>query len=229
MKLLLINKKPKKHKIQKVKNKYVKAYHSWYETDMSDSSSGSNSKTFPINHTNIVIKDNEIYGVLVKTFGMFPKYLIFPLDKEKCSVELSGGYESDYYEWKYENYDLENIITYETSKKYVLIKENINYQIKDNNKEIALYLREVIGFNQNDCIVKNNKVVGLKYDSHEFIFDNPDSLKIEETNISSYPNYKYEKHTLYKLLIINESLLKENIFDITYNDFSEGNYKILLK
>lgn len=215
--------------IKKVKSKYIKAYHSWYETDMSDSDSGSNCKSFPINHTNIIIKDNKIYGVLIKTFGMFPKYFIFPLEKEKYAVELSGGYDSDYYEWKYENYDLESVNTYEASLKYLLIIENISYQIKDNNKEISLYLREVIGFVQSDFIVKNNKVIGLKYDNHEFIFDNPDSLRIEKTDISSYPDYSCEKYTLYKLVIIDELLLEQNIFEITYDNFKNGNYRIILK
>lgn len=204
------------------KKHYIHRLFSWYETDMSDSDSGTINDNYPINYTNIVIKDNELYGVLVKTKGMFPKYYLLEFEKKHKRVTLGGGYNDLDYDWWIKDKDISNLDTLNVSSNYVIIYEKISY---DNNK-LSYYEREIIGFLQRDCIIKNDCIIGLKYEDdtlHEFIFSDKDSFI--QKHITE--NGQFKSVINMKLVEINEEFLNMNIIDVTYKDFTKGNFKLL--
>ena len=166
--------------METAKKYYVSMRHYWYETDMSDHDSGTRYKDFSINNSNMIIKDNELYGVLVSTFAMFPKFKILKLENKHTSLALGGGYNSDDYDWWLKDNDMTNLDTLEVSLKYILIKEKKVYITLNNNKQLSRIERDVIGFIQDNCIVEDGKVIGLSHGKSRFIFDDKESLSIVE-------------------------------------------------
>lgn len=209
--------------IEIAKKHYIHRLFYWYETDMSDSDSGSVSDDYPINYTNFVIKDNNLYGVLVKTRGSYPEYFILEFEKKHFKVALGGGYNDRDYDWWIKDKDLKNLDTLNISSSYVLLCEKIYY---DNDK-IFSYERDIIGFFQENCIIENNSIIGLKYKingkSHEFIFTNEDSLFERLTD----ENGVYKTVINIKLVKLDEEFLNMNIYGVSYDDFKKGNFKLL--
>lgn len=201
------------------KNHHIYMRRYWYETDMSDSSSGTIHHYNTINQSNMIIKDNELYGVLVSTRGYFPTYRILTLESKHQKLALGGGYNTDDYDWYLRDNDLSNKETLEASTNYVLVDEMRVYSIKDTNeKELSRIEREVIGLLQSSCLINNNQVIGFKYDGHEYIIDDKESLTIETTKFDgNKAEYKYIK----KLYKVDEDYLEKNIFTISYSDWKK--------
>lgn len=205
---------------EKAKKHYICRRFYWYETDMSDSDSGTIYDLYPINHTNMVIKDNSLYGVLVKTRGMFPEYRIVEFSKCHKEAALGGGYNKLDYDWWIKDNDKEKEEELNVSSSYVLLCEYIGYQ----NGKISSYMRDVVGFLPNDCIIENGCVVGLKYKydkNYEFIFKDADSLTNESVSEDGDTKSVRKK----KLVKIDGQLLEKNIFDVTWDDFKKGRSK----
>lgn len=200
--------------LEQGKKYYIHMLHYYYETDMSDYEEDRIFNDFSINYNNMIIKDNELFGALVRTSGMFPKLYIYKLGEYNFGVELEGGYNSNSYDWWYQENDLSNSLTLEASLKYILIKENITYD-NNNPKKISIYLRDIINLTQKDFILENNKVVAINYLDHQFILEDKDEVRIKEGN------------TTYHLIRINKEFLDKNIFDVSYEDFSNNKYEIL--
>ena len=208
--------------METAKKHYVKRLFSWYETDMSDSDSGNIFDYFSINHTNMIIKDNDLYGVLVKTRGMFPLYYLLNFKTKHTQAALGGGYNSLDYDWWIMDNDLNNLDTLNVASNYVLLYEKISY----NKDKLSFYSRDVISFLQQDCIIENNAIVGLKYeDDNLFEFKFLDKNSLIKKIVKEDGNHK--SITNMKLVQINKEFLDMNIFDVTYEDFKKGNFKLL--
>ena len=198
--------------IDEVKKYYIKMYHSWYETDMSDSDSGSKTNYFTVNYNNMIIKDGKLYGTLVSTDGMFPKYYIFPLDQEKCAVELEGGYNSNAYEWTYESTKDCVGDSISCAFGYVLTDENILYS--DDNKNIKFYTREVVNFLPENVIFDaSDRAIGFRYSGFNVLFSDPKKT-VNENHVL----------TLHK---IDENFLDRNVINVYYDDFKNGNFFVV--
>lgn len=210
--------------IEVAKKHYVSRLYHWYETDLNDSNSGDVRYDYPIIYTNMVIKDNKLFGVLVKATGSYSdsEYYILEFNKKHEHAYLDGGYNVYSYDWWIKDKDLDNLDTLNASSNYALLYEKISYK----DDKIYSYERNVIGFLQEDCIIKDGSIIGLSYkndDLYEFIFSNKDSL-IQKKVIGSN---KYKTEINMKLVELNEKFLDMNITNITREDFKKGNYKML--
>ena len=189
---------------------YVHLYHSYYETDMSDHSSGSSSDHFSINYHNMIISDHKLFGVLVKTNSSFPKYFILKLSEKKLSIDLDGGYNSNAFTWTLMDNDLSNHLTLIASFKYILIVENKRYE----GQELKYYEREIIAPIQKDFIVKDNLVTHVKYLNHKIDLSSDNEVKIKD-------------NTTVKVIKIDEEFLNKNILDVSYRDFYYQKYTLI--
>ena len=149
------------------KKYFVYESHDWYETDMSDSDSGSRNRKFSINYNNMIVKDNELYGVLVKTSQIFPSYYILTLKEKRYFIELEGGYNSNSYSWKLVEYD--NINNIDILLSYILIVEKIIIEEKAGKTKIIYYDREIKNLMPQYLIYKDDKVIGIDLYFHNFI------------------------------------------------------------
>ena len=197
--------------LKEAKKYYIYMYHYYYETDMSDYSTGSSSEIFSINYNNMIIKDHKLYGVLVFNSNVFPDFYFYKFNDEEFKIELEGGYNSNSFTWSYKKNNLNDYLTLNASATYLLIKEVIKYK-EDNPKEVSYYNREIINLTQNNFIVENEEIVGIKYNGIIFKLD---------SKITTNDNVKYH------LIKINPEFLEKNIMNVYYKDFQEGNYKIL--
>ena len=195
--------------LEEAKRYHVHLYHYYYETDMSDSDEGSDTVDFSINYNNMIIKDNKLYGVLVKTFSYFPKYLVYPLAEESCFIELAGGYNSNSYNWTYVENDLSSVATLEASLRYVVIKETTFYE--EGTGEMSHYFREIFNLTQKDFILDGDRITGVTADEREFSLSDVGS-KITVGN------------HVYTLVRLDEEFLEKNILLVTYEDFKRGDY-----
>ena len=205
------------------KKYFVSHYHTWYETDMSDKDEGTTSERFSINYSNMIIKDNEVYGVLVKTTNMFPRYYILVLEKKHKGVELGGGYEEDSHDWLLKEHCID-----ETSYEYILINEQINISINKTNylEKISGYTRKIVGFLGENLIYNNGKLVGFKYGTHNFIIDD-EATWISKINKENQNSSSIEKFISINTLIkVNRAFLDEKVFDSSYLDFYNKQHKI---
>jgi len=206
------------------KKYYVSRKFYWYETDMSDNDSGTIYDDYPINYSNMIINNGKLHGVLVSTRAFFPDYFILEFEKGHKEAALGGGYNSLDYDWwikKHENKDQEFI---NITSKYVLVKQKITYD----NGTLSTYIRDIIGFLSDSLIVEDNNIIGLKYvenDSnlYEFIFSNKDTFLVK--NVCK--DGTYETTYTYTLIELNKAFLDNHITNVTYDDFKNGNYKIL--
>ena len=208
--------------IEIAKKYYIQRYFSWYETDMSDSDSGSITDYYPINYNNMVVKDNKLYGVLVKTRGSLAEYYLLDFEKKQMSAALGGGYNDLDYDWCIKDNSFTNLEAINVSSNYILLCEKIAY----NGSKLYSYEREVVGFLPQDCIIKNGCIIGLSYKNDsllEFIFSNEESL----TKKTETKNGKFKNITNIKLVKLDEKFLNKNIKEVSYNDFKKGNFKIL--
>ena len=151
--------------MNEAKKFYIIRLFSWYETDMSDRDEGSIIDHYTINYNNMIIKDNKVIGVLVKTRGMFPKYRVVEFKTEHKQLVLGGGYNSLDYDWWIKEIEPKDSHLIDALSKYVVVDEYFSYE-KD---KLSMYLREVINFSPSSCIVENNEVLGFKYDEHEYL------------------------------------------------------------
>ncbi|MBE6143066.1 MAG: hypothetical protein E7177_03665 [Erysipelotrichaceae bacterium] len=206
--------------IEEVKKYYLHEYHYWYTTDMSDRDEGSNVEKYTINHSNMVIRDNKVYGVLVKTGNNYPKYYICTFEKGEYYIDLAGGYNKNSFSWtiKENPYVIND---------YLIIREYISYSLyeKNNKKVLSIYRREVIGLFKEDAIFENDLLIGFKKDDQQFIISDPSTYQNIKTN-NDYGNDNYNIDTLVK---VDEEFLNNNIFDVSYEDFRNGNYQLFTK
>lgn len=207
--------------VEEVKKYYISSRFYWYETDMSDSDSGTVYRSFPINYTNMIIKDNELYGVLVNTNGIFKEHYVLKLKDKHVEAHLGGGYEVLDYDWDLKEKDSSKPYLIDISQKYVMVYETFSYL----KGKLSLYRREIVGFFPIDCILKDDKVIGLKYrnssDELDFLFDDRKTYthKIVTGDDSS------KTVRLFTFVEVNEEFLEKNILKVTSSDFSKGNFK----
>ena len=214
--------------MEEAKQYYIKEYHDWYQTDMSDSDSGSTTKYFTINQTNLVVKNGKFHGVLVSANDYFPKYFLVSFAQKRYYHDFDGGYNSNSFEWTFEKYDL-NESTLNFLSKYLLIVEKTSYEISESDKKLSSYNRLIVGFMPKQFIVENDKVVGFKYNELLFTLNKPESFIQKSEEIEKYPYETYQKYTIHSLIEVNEEHLEKNVFNVSYNDFKENNYKIYTK
>ena len=212
--------------IEKAMSHYVCYHRYWYDTDMSDSSSGTITRKFSINQSNMVIKDNELYGILANCNMNYPKYYIYQFGKEKLKIELGGGYCDDSHEWVYKENDLSNLETLYASLSYVLIKEKICFSNKNEETKMYLYERTIIGLLQKDCLIENGKVVGFTYDNNNFILASLDSFVQKTHERREYTSESTDVYEVYTLVKVSKEFLEENILNISYDDYRSGHYKV---
>lgn len=209
--------------IKEVCKYYIHYYHSWYETDMSDRDEGSTSDDYGINYSSLVIKDNKVYGVLVKNSNDFPDYLILVLKNEKVELELGGGYNSNSFDWSLKKHELDDETT-----NYVLIHELIQVSTdkKTNKKSISIYKRKIISFLEGNQAFEGDKLVGFKYCGYEFKLDDHSTWIYKESGekeFSSTIEHATHVHTLVK---VDKELLDKEVFDCPYQDFRHKEYKM---
>lgn len=198
---------------------YIDEYHYWYETDMSDRDEGSTRSKFTINYSNMIIKDNKLFGVLIKTNNYFPKYYIYKFKEEKYGIDLSGGYNENSFTWTYKNNE-------KFTREYILVKEVISTKKGSIKKEdVSSYHREIIGLFENNYIVKDNKILGFKLDNHEYLLSVPSSLV--SIKIDTYP--ENDAHTIITLQRVDKQFLELNLFEVSYQDSLKKKYKIYTK
>lgn len=212
--------------IDQVKKYYISYYHSWYDTDMSDRDEGSTSDNYPVNYSNIVIKDNNLYGVLVKNSNDFPNYLILVLEKEKVRLELGGGYSENSFNWFLKKHEVE-----EETSNHVLVHEiiKVSTDINTNEKHLSIYKRKIIGFLANNQIFENDKLVGFTYDDCQFRL-NDSSTWINKTSEENKfgTTIEYATH-VYTLIKVDKEFLDKEVFDCPYEDFRKNKYKMFTK
>ena len=208
------------------KTYYVNLYHCWYETDMNDSSSDTSTANFTINHNNMIIKDNKLFGVLLKTGNLFPKYYVYKFGEKTFNLELAGGYNENSFKWTFKENDLQHLEVLNTSLDYLLIKENYSFDIKNNANKLVLYTLEIISFLQKDCILENDKVVGFMYEKNKYLINDSSThcLKTVTTD-ESYGNL-YKKTEKYTLIHVTEEFLEQNIVDVPYDSYRNNKYKV---
>lgn len=201
---------------------YVLREMEWYETDMSDSDSGSIRDKSDINYANMIIKDNSLYGVIVKTRNTTPEYAILDFKSMHAQGSFGGGYSVLDYDWWLKEKSVTTLNDFSEIVNYALVYENIFYI----HGKIDSYSREIRGFLEDEAVTKNGKIVGVKSalaKDHEFIFDNKSTHYYQKGPQTG--NYKIvEKCRLVKL---TEQYLEDAIFEVSPNDFKKGNVKIL--
>ena len=212
--------------IKEVCKYYIHYYHSWYETDMSDRDEGSTSDDYGINYSSLVIKDNKVYGVLVKNSNDFPDYLILVLKNEKVELELGGGYSSNSFDWSLKKHELDD-----ETPNYVLIHELIQVSTdkKTNKKSISIYKRKIISFLEGNQVFEGDKLIGFKYCGYEFKLDDPSTWIYKESGekeFSSTIEHATHVHTLVK---VDKEFLDKEVFDCPYEDFRNKKYKMYTK
>ena len=210
--------------INESKSYHIKEFHDWYQTDMNDSDSGSTTKRFSINQTNMVIKNGKFYGVLVNSNPYFPKYFLVSLAQKKYYYDFDGGYNTNSFEWTFIENDLINTVTLDVSTKYLLIIESISYEFNESRKRLISYLRSVIGLTQNNCVVENDKVIGVKYNQVFFDFKKPESFVYRQIKESESSNN--QSNVVYSLVEITKEHLEKNIFDVSYEDFRNNKFEL---
>lgn len=200
------------------KNYVVKRIYSWYETDMSDSDSGTITDYISINYANMVIKNNELYGVIVKTRDYTPKYRIVEFKTKHVQGAYGGGYSENDYDW----FILDNKTNNLAILNYALIVEEIFYD----HGEIGNYKREVFGFLDDDAIIIDGELIGFKnnFDLNSKFILADESTHFIETGAKT-GNYRTIKK--FRLVNLTENYLENAVFEVTYNDFKTGNYKLL--
>lgn len=200
------------------KNYVVRRIYSWYETDMSDSDSGSITDYIAITYANMVIKNNELYGVIVKTRGYTPKYHIVEFKTKHSKGAYGGGYSENDYDW----FIVDNKISNLAVLNYALIVEEIFYV----HDEIGNYKREVFGFLDDDAIILDGEVIGFKNPldvKREFVLADESTHFVETGDKTG--NYRTIKK--YRLVNLTQNYLENAIFEVTNNDFKTGKYKLL--
>ena len=212
--------------IEEAKKYYINYYHYWYETDMSDRDEGSTSDNYPVNYSNIVIRDNKLYGVLVKNSDDFPDYQILVLKNEKVKLELGGGYNENSFEWVLKKHEI-----HEETFNYVLVHELIQVSTDKNNEEkhLSIYKRKIIGFLAKNQIFENDKLVGFTYDNYQFKLDDS-STWINKISKEKEYNTTLEHATfIYTLIKVDKEFLDKEVFDCPYKDFRNKKYKMFTK
>lgn len=212
--------------IEEAKKYYITYYHYWYDTDMSDSDEGSSSDSYPINFSNMIIKDNKLYGVLVKNSNDFPDYLILELKKENVKLELGGGYNTNSFTWSLKKHKVD-----EETSNYVLVHEIIQVSTNKNTrkKSLSIYKRKILGFLDKNQVFENDKLVGFNYYGNEFRLDDSSNWiqkNIEEIEFSD--TIAHSTH-LYTLVKVDKEFLDKEVFDCSYQDFSKKKYKMFTK
>ena len=202
----------------RVRDLYVTELFSWYETDMSDSDSGSSYDEFSINYTNLVVLDGQPYGVLVKTRGLFPDYYVMRLRDKKLSLALGGGYNDlDY------DFEIKERKPSDPSADYIYYYDFTVYH----DGKFSQYQRRVVGFTPRDVIYEDGVAVGIKRAGDEgatFLFDEPEGFYVKGTE---------ERHDgatvncTRALLSLTPRLAEAGIRSIFYPDFKDGEYEII--
>ena len=209
--------------METVKKHYVSRRFYWYSTDMSDSDSGTIYDSYPINQTNMVIKDNKLFGVLVTTRAMFPDYYFLDFKGAHAKAALGGGYSDLDYDWWIKEHDSENEAMLDVLAKYLLITERICYQ----NDKLSSYTRRVIGFMPDDAIVEGGNIVGFRNEDgdeiYEFMLSDRDSLVKRSTNVDG----SYKTNYVRALVKVSPELLDANIFNVPYTSANQGGFEIL--
>lgn len=204
--------------MSRVRDLYVTEHFSWYETDMSDSDSGSEYNEYGINYTNLVVLDGQPYGVLVKTRGLFPEYYVMRLRDKKLSLALGGGYNDLDYDWEIKTRKPDD-----PSADYVYYYDYTVYY----DGKFSQYQRRVVGFSPRDVIYEGEKAVGLRRrgeDGAEFRFDEPDGFYRTDSE------KRYDGATVNctrALLPLTPKLAEAGIRSVFYPDFKDGRYEIL--
>lgn len=211
------------------KRHHIHLYRYWYETDMSDSSSGSANFYYPINYLNMIIKDNNLAGVLVSSGGYGVEYYFYALNKEEFWVDLAGGYNENSYTWKYKENNLEKEYSLDVSINYALIVENLCISIKEGTKKVTLYERKILGILQKDCLVMDREVFAIRKEGKEFLLGYTNTYIDKQIELDANKNASAEKYCIYTLVKLDEEFLNKNITEVTYRDFREGNYEIYTK
>ena len=209
--------------IKEVCKYYIHYYHSWYETDMSDRDEGSTSDDYGINYSSLVIKDNKVYGVLVKNSNDFPDYLILVLKNEKVELELGGGYSSNSFDWSLKKHELDD-----ETPNYVLIHELIQVSTdkKTNKKSISIYKRKIISFLEGNQVFEEGKLVGFKYCGYEFKLNDHSTWIYKESGEKEFSSIIEHTTHLHSLVKVDKEFLDKEVFDCSYKDFRNKEYKI---
>lgn len=202
-----------------VKKLYIVRLFSWYETDMSDRDEGSIIDHYTINYNNVIIKDDKLFGVLVKTRGMFPKYRVVKFETEHKELALGGGYNSLDYDWWIKEIESKDSHLIDALSKYVVVEEYFSYE----KGKLSMYLREVVNFAPRLCIVENDEILGFNYDEHEYLI----SDKRTHLHKTTSENGENKSIKIRQLMLIDEEFLNKNILDVNYDLFSKGEYKIM--
>ena len=211
------------------KKHHIHLYRYWYETDMSDSSSGSANYYYPINYLNMIIKGNELVGVLVKSGGYRTNYYFYELNKEEYWVDLAGGYNENSYTWKYKKNNLDEKETLEVSINYAVIEERLFISTKRETTRVSFYERKILGLFQTDCIVIDGRVIGFKNEGKEFLLDDATTHVNIKKELEVNGNESVEKNYIYTLIKLDEEFLDKNIGEVAFKDFYEGNYELYTK
>ena len=200
--------------------KYVSRLFYWYETDMSDSDSGTRRDNFPINYTNLVIKDKKPFAVLVTTCGMFPKYRLLNIKKGHEEAALGGGYNSLDYDWWIKDKDASDVEALRISSSYVYVYEKTVYQ-KGKYKSCE---REVIGFMPEACVRRDGKIAALSLGEEILEIDGAD----ERIDTSEKIEDEFRSVRLGKLVRLTDEFMESSVYDVTYLDGRDGKIKPFL-
>lgn len=208
--------------IEGVKNFYLRHYHYWYQTDMSDRDEGSKTCYIGLNYSNIVIRNNELFGILVDTGGMFPSYCILKISLKKEELELGGGYEKNSHDWDLFKHSIDPI-AYE----YVLVKENINVNINKVNSErkISYYEREIVGILTENLIYKGSEVIGFSYEDRDYLINDESTWESIITRSSEREKEIIESSNIITLNKVTKEFLEKQIFSAPYSFYCKNKNK----
>ena len=201
-----------------MKKYYVHRIFDWYDTDMSDSDSGTIHDRDTVNYTNLVIKDGAPYAVLVRTRAMFPDYFLLNIEKRHRAAALGGGYSRLDYDWQLKEKEYPTDTPDHTGD-YLVVHEE--YSTKDG--EVNRYTRCIKGIMPDNQITAEGELVGFEYyyeDEKTITLEKP-FVKLEREDSG------YTVTNVVALVKNTHELAARGIFPVTYPDFSAGRYEIL--
>ena len=169
------------------------------DTDFNDRYSSSTKYYYQINLSNIVIKEDKFYGVVVSGLGRFNReYIICTFDEKEINI-----YDGSCYSYVDKTYTLceynlpqealDFVFKYKIVMHQRVCKFINNEDIFDSESETSYYITAY------DVIMENGIAVGLKYQGHEYLLNNPESLIYNVTEEKSY-DCKYHYYYTYSLV-----------------------------
>ena len=169
------------------------------DTDFNDRYSSSSKYYYQINLSNIVIKEDKFYGVVVCGLDRFnSEYVICTFDQMEHEFHDGSCYSYVDKTYTMHKYDLPSESLDFVYKYKIIMDQRVckfinNEDIFDSESQHTYYLTAY------DVIMENGCAVGLRFNNHEFLLNKPESLVYEVVENKNYA-CAYHYYQTYKLV-----------------------------